>query len=108
MTSEKVGQLQLTQQNLQSIISQKQHLEAQVNELNSALNEIGDSQNTFKIMGKVMVSTPKDKLKKELEEKKELVGVRLKNFTQQEEKLTQSIETLQKEVMEEMKGKKNE
>jgi prefoldin beta subunit len=108
MTSAKVSQLQLTQQNLQSVISQKQQLESQANELASALQEIGDAQSTFKIMGKVMVSTPKDKLRKELEEKKELVDVRLKNFTKQEEKLTESIENLQKEVVEEMKENKNE
>ena|SRR3989344_865125 len=99
MTSEKVNQLQLTQQNLQSVVAQKQQLESQVTELDSALKEITTARESFKIIGKIMVSTSKDLLKKELEQKREIISIRLKNFTRQEELLIKNIEELQQEVM---------
>ena len=106
MASEKINQLQLTQQNLQSVVSQKHQLESQLTELDSALTEIATSKESFKIIGKIMVTASKESLRKELEDKRELVTIRLKNFTRQEETLTRTIEELQQEVMNEMK--KNE
>ncbi|HLC82081.1 MAG TPA: prefoldin subunit [Candidatus Nanoarchaeia archaeon] len=99
MTSDKVSQLQLTQQNLHSVAAQKQQLESQLAELSSALKEIYTAKESFKIIGQIMVSADKNVLQKELEQKKEIVAIRLKNFTKQEELLTKTIEGLQQEVL---------
>ncbi|MBS3139482.1 prefoldin subunit [Candidatus Woesearchaeota archaeon] len=101
MTSEKVSRLQLTQQNLQSVAAQKQQLESQLAELDSAIKEIVSAKESFKIIGKIMVAKPKDLLQEELEQKKEIIALRLKNFTRQEQLLTKTIEELQQEVMKE-------
>ena len=101
MTSEKVSRLQLTQQNLQSVAAQKQQLESQLAELDSAIKEIVSAKESFKIIAKIMVAKPKDLLQEELEQKKEIIALRLKNFTRQEQLLTKTIEELQQEVMKE-------
>ena len=108
MSSTKVQQLQLTQQNLQNILTQKQQIESQLAEFDSALTELKNTENAFKILGKIMVATSKDKLNNDLKEKKEVLTVRLENFTKQEKTLQNSIEELQKEVVEELKKEKNE
>ena len=106
MSSEKINQLQLLQQNLQGVAAQKQQISEQLTELNSALNELKATNQAYKIVGKIMIATSQQELTKELEEKKELSEVRLQNFAKQEDKLKQDMEQLQKEVMEELKEEK--
>ena len=103
MASETVTQLQLTQQNLQSVAAQKQQLESQLVELDSALRELSSAEESFKIIGKIMVAASKNDLTMELGEKRELLSVRLKNFTKQEEKLAAVVEQLQQEILKENK-----
>tara|TARA_Y100000310_G_C20633754_1_gene790069 strand:- start:1398 stop:1715 length:318 start_codon:yes stop_codon:yes gene_type:complete len=103
MSSNSMQQLQLTQQNLQNIMMQKQQVQSQLVELESALTELKTTDKAYKIVGKIMIATSKDELAKDLEEKKEVAEVRLKNFNNQEEKLKGNMEELQQEVMKEMK-----
>ncbi|MEK6938735.1 MAG: prefoldin subunit beta [Nanoarchaeota archaeon] len=106
MASSKISQLQLLQQNLQNILTQKQQFQNQLVELDSALSELHTTDKAYKIVGKIMLAASKDTLIKELEEKKEVVSVRLKNLSQQEEKLQKGFEELQQEVMKEMQSEK--
>ncbi len=103
--SSKINQLQLLQQNLQAIAAQKQQIESQQVELDSALSAIKDTEKSYKILGNVMVSVDKEALSKELNEKKERFDIHIKNISKQEEKLKKDIEKLQKEVMEELNKK---
>ena len=100
MAAGKVEQLQLLQQNLQNLLLQKNQLEMQQTEVTSALAQITDSPHVYKILGKVMVAADKNIIKNELEEKKEMIDVRLKNFQAQEKKIQDNIQKLQKEVVE--------
>jgi prefoldin beta subunit len=102
---DKVSQLQVLQQNLQNVSLQKQQLHTQVIEIDSALTELKNTSQAYKIVGKIMLASSKEELEKDLLEKKEVIEIRLKNFVQQEEKLQQNIDDLQKEVMEELKNK---
>ncbi|HLC51928.1 MAG TPA: prefoldin subunit [Candidatus Nanoarchaeia archaeon] len=104
MGSTKVQQLQLTQQNLQTILIQKQQIESQLAEFSSALMELSTTDSAYKVLGKIMVAMPAERLKKELQEKKEVVEIRFQNFIQQEKKIQKTLEMLQKEALEEMKG----
>ncbi|MDO8656079.1 MAG: prefoldin subunit beta [Nanoarchaeota archaeon] len=106
MASTKINQLQLLQQNLQNIAAQKQQYENQLIELDSALTELLTTDKAYKIVGKLMFASSTEKLKKELEEKKEVAQLRLNNFTKQEDKLKQSLEEAQQEVMGEFQRKK--
>jgi prefoldin beta subunit len=105
MTSPKIEQLQLQQQNLQSILMQKQQIESQLIEINSAINELGNTDKSYKIIGRIMIASNKETLNKELNEKKEVINLRLKNISEQEEKINRNIESLQKEVVESLKNK---
>lgn len=106
MTSPKINQLQLLQQNLQNISAQKQQYENQLIELDSALTELSTTDKAYKIVGKLMIASSQEKLKKELEEKKEVAQMRLHHFTKQEDKLKQSLEEVQNQLITEMGKKK--
>ena len=99
MDQSTIAQLQLLQQNLQNLLLQKQQLQNTLIELESALQEIKTSEKCYKIMGHIMVASPKDAVSKELAEKKEMTNLRLKNYLSQEEKLKKSIGDIQKEIM---------
>ena len=106
MSSTNFEQLQLLQQSLQNILLQKQQIQNQILEYNSALQELKTTEAAYKIVGKIMLATSKEELTKDLNEKKEVAEVRLKNFIQQEQRLQQEVEALQKKVVEELKNKK--
>ncbi len=106
MASTKINQLQLLQQNLQTISAQKQQYENQLVEIESALTELSTTEKAYKIVGKLMLAAPKDKIATELQEKKETTELRLRNFTKQEERLRQGLEEAQQQVLAEMGKKK--
>ncbi len=102
----KINQLQLLQQNLQNIAVQKQQYENQLVELESALAELSTTEKAYKIVGKLMIASPKQKLVQELQEKKEIAELRMHNFTKQEDNLKKSLEEAQRQVVAEMEKKK--
>ena len=102
-TKEMLNQLQNLEQNINSIIAQKQQFQAQGLEVENALSQMEDSSKVFQIIGNIMVVTSKSKLKKELNEKKEIIDLRLKTIDKQEDKLRAKATELQKEVMKELK-----
>lgn len=102
----KINELQLLQQNLQTILTQKQQLQNQLVELESALHELQSTSKAYRIVGKIMLATSRESLSSELREKKEVSEVRLKNIERQEEKLKQSMERVQQDVIKELKEKK--
>ncbi len=106
MASSSISQLQLLQQNLQNIAAQKQQIESQIVELDSALSGLQKTDKAYKIVGRIMLAASKEQLSKEVAERKEVMEVRLKNFTAQEDKFKQNIEKMQKMVMEELKKSK--
>ena len=107
-SQDKINQLQLLQQNLQNNSLQKQQLQAQMIEFDSALKELEQTDKAYKIVGKVMLAASQQDLVKELTEKKEVVELRLKNFTQQEQQLQEKIAELQQEVMTELQQDKKD
>ena len=102
----KINHLQLLQQNLQNISAQKQQYENQLVELDSALTELLTTEKAYKIVGKLMIASSSQKLIKELQEKKEVAQLRLRNFTKQEEHFKRSVEEAQQHVVAEMEKKK--
>ncbi|MCD6590086.1 prefoldin subunit beta [Candidatus Woesearchaeota archaeon] len=104
---EKITQLQVMEQNLTSIILQKQQLQAQLAETENALKELEKVDSAYRIVGNIMIKKEKQELIDELKKEKELLELRIKTLTSQEEKIKEKTKELQKEVLEEMKkGKK--
>jgi len=102
-TEEKISELQGIEQNLQRFLNQKQNFQTQIVEIETALKEIPDSDETYKILGNIMVSVKKENLKSELEDKKELITIKLKSIEKQEENLRKEADNLQQEIMKKMK-----
>jgi len=100
--SEKINQLQILEQNLQQLLSQKQQFQGQLVEIESALEELGKTEDAYKIVGNIMVKMPKPDLEKELNDKKEKVDIRMKSIEKQEKAIKTKAESLRKEVMDEM------
>ncbi|MBT3720627.1 prefoldin subunit beta [archaeon] len=102
-TKEKIEQLQNLEQNINNLIAQKQQFQSSSLEVENALSQIDDTKQIFRIIGNIMVASNKQLVNKELQEKKELLDLRLKTMDKQEEKLRSQAEEIQKEVLKEMK-----
>ena len=105
-TENKIGQLQLYEQSLNSFLMQKQQIQAQLIEVESALKELKDAKTAYKIVGNIMVSAQKTELEKDLNKKKETIQLRIKTIEKQEKQIKEKAEVLQKEVMKELKPEK--
>jgi prefoldin beta subunit len=102
-TEEKIGRLQLIEQNMQNFLMQKQQLQAQLVEVESALKELKATKSAYKIVGNIMVSSSKEDLEKELKEKKEMLDLRVASIEKQESSLKDKAKKMQQEVLSEMK-----
>ncbi len=104
---EKIVQLQLIEQALQNITLQKQTFQTQLLEIESAMKELEKTEGpVYKIVGGIMVLSNKDELKKELQSRKEIIELRIKNLKKQEGTTKERAERLQAEVTKELEPKK--
>lgn len=102
-TQPKIAQLQVIQQNLQALLMQKQQFQMQFNEVESALSELKDAKQAYKIIANVMLLTQKETIEKDLHEKRNVLELRMKSIESQEERLRKKAEELQHDIVQEMK-----
>lgn len=102
-TEQGIQQLQLLEQNLQNFLLQRQQFQAQLIEVDSALEELKDKKEAYKIIGNIMVKSSKTDLEKDLKKKKEILDLRIKNLEKQEEKIQEKSKTIQEEVLKKIK-----
>jgi prefoldin beta subunit len=104
---EQVNRLQQLQQNLQSIMLQKQHLEAEHLETERALEllqKVNDDDTVYKTAGSILVRSTKANLVSELSEKKELANTRLTVLNKQEVRLKESLKEAETKIREMLRG----
>ena len=104
---EQLMKLQQSQQNLQSIMTQKQHLEMEKAETEKALEElkkITDGDTVFKHAGTVLIKSTKKELISELEEKQEMAKTRVTVLGKQETRVKESLKEQESKITEMMKG----
>ena len=104
---EQIGKLQQSQQNLQSIMTQRQHLEMEKAETEKALEElkkIADTDSVFKQAGTVLIKSDKKTLTDELEEKVELAKTRSTVLEKQEVRVKESLKEQEAKITEMMKS----
>lgn len=101
------NQLQILQQNIQHLSLQKQQVQKNLTEIESALKGLETTEKAYKIVGNIMVSSDKKSLQKDLQEKKEVMKLRVKNFDEQEKKLKEKVEEVQKKVLGELKNEQD-
>jgi len=102
---EKLGQLQLIEQNLQNFLMQKQNFQSQLIQIENAVEEVEKTtkKTAYKIVGSLMIESDVSSLKEDLKSKKEVLDLRIKNIEKQEEKLKEKAKSVQEEVMKELK-----
>jgi len=104
---EQVARLQQLQQNLQSILLQKQHLESEQLETERALEVLkkaGDNEAVYKAAGSILIKSTKTNLISELEEKKELAHTRLTVLGKQETRIKENLKEAEAKIREMLKG----
>ena len=102
-TEKKINQLQIIEQSMQNLSTQRQQFQLQQVEIESALKELENVNEAYKIVGNIMVLSKKDELKNDLNSKKEIVELRVKNLEKQETQIRDKASKLQEEVLKEMK-----
>tara|TARA_Y100000310_G_C20560804_1_gene752973 strand:- start:958 stop:1188 length:231 start_codon:yes stop_codon:yes gene_type:complete len=75
----------------------------QKTEIESALKELENVSEGYKMVGNIMVMSKKDDLKKDLDSKKEIIDLRVTSLEKQETQLKEKASKLQEEVLKEMK-----
>jgi len=104
---EQIMKLQQSQQNLQSIMTQKQHLEMEKAETVKALEElkkVADGDAVFKHAGTVLIKSTKKELIDELEEKQEMAKTRVTVLEKQETRVKESLKEQESKITEMMKS----
>ena len=104
---EQIMKLQQSQQNLQTIMTQKQHLEIEKAETEKALDElkkVADGDAVYKHAGTVLIKSTKQELIDELEEKQELAKTRVLVLGKQETRVKDTLKEQEAKITEMMKG----
>lgn len=97
--NKKIQEMQILEQSLQNILLQKQAFQMELSETETALKEIESSDDeVYKIIGQLMIKTKKETINSDLNEKKKILSIRLKNLDKQENSLNEQIEKIRDEV----------
>ena len=104
-TENQIKELQIFEQNLQSILMQKQALQLELSEIENASAELEKSSgDVFKIAGNIMIKASKDAVSKDLKDKEKIIFMRLKSIDTQEKSLEKNSEELRIKVLSKMKN----
>ena len=106
LVQEQLAKLQQTQQNLQSILMQKQQLESEKHKTEKALEELkkaSDDESVFKHAGTIMIKSNKKDLIDELEEQIELAKTKASLLVKQEERLKTALKEQETKIQEIMR-----
>lgn len=106
---EQLVRLQQLQQQHQSIVSQKQQLELELNETDKALSELEKSTDetpVYKSVGSILVKSNRQGLMEELKERKELLTTRVTVLGKQEERTRERLKEVQEKLQERLQGPK--
>ena len=98
--------LQQLQQTLQRILTQKQQLELELTEVEQALGELAkltDEAVIYKSIGSLLVKSGKDKTVTELNERKELLNMRITVLGKQDERLRAQVKDLQEKLQRDLR-----
>jgi len=98
--------LQQLQQTLQGVLTQKQQLELELTDVEQALSELetlADDAVIYKSVGALLVKSEKAKVTTELNERKELLNMRINVLGKQEERLRTQVKDLQGKLQQDLR-----
>ncbi len=99
--------LQTFQQQMQTVLIQKETLNMQNIEIDKALEELNKTKHddVYKAVGPILIKSTKNELNKELNERKETIELRLKSLQKQEKRLKEKLKESQEKFEEALKGR---
>jgi prefoldin beta subunit len=106
---EQLVRLQQLQQTLQSVATQKQQLELELNETDKAITELEKSTDetpVYKSVGSILVKSDRQNLLTELKERKELLTTRVTVLGKQEDRTRERLKEAQEKLQERLQGPK--
>ncbi len=104
---EQITKMQQSQQNLQSVMTQRQHLEMERAETTKALEELqraSDDDAVFKHVGTVMIRSTRKDLIDDLEEKQVMAKTRMTVLEKQETRLKETLKEQEAHITQMMKS----
>jgi len=103
-----IAQFQQLQQQLQTILSQKFQMEAQLREVENTLEELGkvtEDTPIYRNVGSLLIkANEKESVVKEIEDSKETLEVRVKTLNRQEKQMRERYENLQEQLQKALGG----
>lgn len=99
-------ELQTFQQQMQTVLIQRESLNIQNTEIEKALEELkkATTEDVYKAVGPILIKSTKKDLEKELTEKKEIVDLRIKSLQKQEDRLKEKLKGSQERFEEFLKS----
>jgi len=96
----KIEEMQILEQNLQSMLYQKQAFQMELSETQASKKEIEEAKDdVFKIVGQLMIKAEKGKVLDDLSSKEKLLELRIKAIEKQENSISERLEALKEEVL---------
>jgi len=102
-----INMLQQLQQQLQTVLSQKNQYELAAQEARRAVEELNDAADdavVYMTVGTIVVQKSRDEIIRKLQEKSETFDVRIKSIGRQEKTLQEKFEKLQAQVRQAIEG----
>ena len=100
---EKLARLQQMQQSLDALLLQKQQIDVELSETDSAIAELEKSttnEGVYKQVGRVLIKSERAAVLSELKEKKELLTLRQSSLAKQESRLKERLSEAQAQLRE--------
>jgi prefoldin beta subunit len=105
MAEEDLKKYQSIQQELENIAIQSSAIQQALTEYEEALKEMEKSSGKiYKLVGSLLIETTKEEARKEINEKKEELSLRLEMLKKRNEKLLQMEKELREKIQKESKG----
>ena len=94
---EKLREFQGAQQQARMLMQQKYQIELQLKEAEAAISELENAgkSEVHKVCGQILIKSNAETVSKELKEKVDAFGVRLKSLESQEKKITDNLKSIQ-------------
>jgi len=93
-------QFQAYQQQAQNVLAQRNAFSLELRDINNALDELKktEEEKVYKISGPLLIKSNKEEVMKELEERRDIIELRLKTLERQEAKIKEKLEELKEKI----------
>jgi len=99
-SASKIQEISSIENILQNLLFEKQAFDLELSEIESAISELkNSSQDSFKLVGNLLLRFDKSKLLLELEEKKKILEVRIASLDNQEKIFSEKLLSLRKDIL---------